>query len=220
MMKLPMLVIAVLLIGCSKSVPSKEQFLGKTMIPLAREFIQRNGLPYNSSFDTNCIKKYSVDFHAEKPGFTSHMTLTNGYFFMFWDDGTNSEIYYFSAGIRTSFNLARASKAEIQAVKALSLRNKLNDESALELAKHFFKLQGHKEADFHPAEFGPYTWGQKGDPDYIQYPFYIAQWYRKDANVKDRDKGILLPNITVTVSGISSNIVEYAKSFMPIGRDF
>jgi hypothetical protein len=140
---------------------------------------------------------------------------------MIWGDGTNSEIMFFHDGTKTFYNLARASKAEIQAVKALSLRNRLNDKSALELAKHFFKLQGHKEEDFHPPEFGPYTWGQKGAPDYIQYPFYMTEWYRKDVNLDDRNKGIVtLPCISIIVSGITSNMINYSKCFMPIGRDF
>jgi hypothetical protein len=190
------------------------------MLPLAQEFVRRNGLPHDGGFGTNSIKKYSVDFNVKWHGFISDMTMTNGYVFLFWGDRTNSEVWFFNDGTKTSYNLARASKAQIEAVKALSLRNKLNDKSALELAKHFFKLQGHKEEDFHPPEFGPYTWGEKGEPDYIQYPFYMARWYRKDANVKDREKGIILPNITIKVSGITSNLVDYQKNIMAVGRDF
>ena len=214
------LILTAFLFSCSRQPESEEQVLKETMLPLAQEFVRRNGLPYDGGFGTNSIKKYSVDFYDKKPGFNSNMALTNGYYFMFWGDGTNSEIMFFSAGTKTTYNLARASKAQIEAVKALSLRNKLNDKSALELAKHFFKLQGHKEEDFHPPEFGPNTWGEKGDPDYIQYPFYMAQWYRKDANVKDREKGIILPNITIKVSGITSNLVDYQKIIMAVGRDF
>jgi hypothetical protein len=33
-------------------------------------------------------------------------------------------------------------------------------------------------------------------------------------------KGMILPNITITVSGISSNMVDYAKCIMVVGRDF
>jgi hypothetical protein len=48
----------------------------------------------------------------------------------------------------------------------------------------------------------------------------MAQWYRKDANVKDREKDIILPNITITVSGITSNMADYAKCIMVVGGDF
>lgn len=215
-----LLILTPFLFSCSRQPQSKEQVLRDTMLPLAQEFVRRNGLPYDGGFGTNSIKKYSVDFNVKWHGFISDMTMTNGYFFMFWGDRTNSEVWFFNDGTKTSYNLARASKAQIEAVKALSLRNKLNDKSALELAKHFFKLQGHKEEDFHPPEFGPYTWGEKGEPDYIQYPFYMARWYRKDANVKDREKGIILPNITIKVSGITSNLVDYQKNIMAVGRDF
>jgi len=36
-----------------------------------------------------------------------------------------------------------APKEKLDAVKALILKNKLNETNALELAKKFFKLQGH-----------------------------------------------------------------------------
>ena len=92
-----LLVLIVLLCGCSRPVYSKEQVLRGTMIPLAQKFIRLNGLPFNADFGTNCIEKYGVDFYDKKPGCSADMKLTNGYFFMFFWDGTNSEIYFFNA---------------------------------------------------------------------------------------------------------------------------
>jgi hypothetical protein len=224
-----LIISSIFLVACSRPAHSQEQKLGlskdqvlqKIMIPLARQFIRTNGLPYDIGFGTNSIKRYNVDLYEKKPGGDFSLTLTNGCFFLYFWDGTNSEIRFYSDGTKTFYNLARASKEKIQAVKELSLRNKLNDATALELARHYFKLQGHKEEDFLLPEFGPYSWGEKGDPDYIQYPIYRAHWYRKDVKLKDRNEGVVtLPDVTITVSGITSNMVNYSKCFMPIGRDF
>lgn len=213
-----------LIVGCSRQPVrqplTKEHVLGEIMIPLAREFIERNKLPYGTNFSTNSVTRYRVNFLEDKPGCTSSMTLTNGcYFGIFWE-GTNSEVRNYHDKTRTGYNLGHATKAEFEAVKALGLRNKLNDETALKLAKEYFKLLGHREQDFHPVQFGPETWGEKGEADFIQFPFYQATWYRKDANLDDRARGELLPNIMIEVSGISSNMVSYSKCFMPVGRDF
>jgi hypothetical protein len=215
------MIIGILCSGCTKHIQSKERFLNETLIPLAQGFLQRNKLPSDANIRAKDIDTYSVEFFKKKPGCTASLSLTNGYYFSYIWDGSNAEVSLFHDKTKTTFNLANASPQEIKAVKALSLRNKINDISALELARHYFKLQGHREEDFLPVEFGPYTWGQINEPDYIQYPFYLAQWYRKDVNLKDRENGeVILPNVAIEISGISSNMVGYSKCFMPIGRDF
>jgi hypothetical protein len=97
----------------------------------------------------------------------------------------------------------------------------LNDQTALALAKKYFRLQGHKEENFHPVEFRQLSWAMKGDPDYVPLPFYEAVWYRKDVKETERDEGIArLPHVRIEVSGVTSNLVSYSKLHMPIGADF
>jgi hypothetical protein len=195
-------------------------FWGK-MIPLAQEFIRRNNLPDDSHFGTNDIRHYRVNFHQDRPGCSATLQLDNGYNFMFSSDGQNAEVWGFSDGSKTDYDLAGAPQDEIVAVKALSLRNKLNDQSALALAENFFKLQGHRDDDFHPVFFHQLCWGKKGDPDYVPFPFYLAQWYRKDVNLADAEKGIVtLPSVMIEISGIDRRLIIYTKVNMPIGRDF
>ena len=206
--------------GCSRPF-QKEQVLKTMLIPMAQEFLQRNGLPYEGAFDEDDIVKWRVDFNRGKPGFAASLTLTNGFYFSFFWDGTNSEIWSFDTGRRPSFKGIHSSKDKLQALRDLSLKNQLNDETALALAEHYFTLQGHKREDFYPVEFGPYTWGKTNDPDYFSLPFYIAQWYRRDVDLKVREEGeVAIPSVTIEISGISSNIIYYSKVFMPVGRDF
>ncbi len=195
-------------------------FWGK-MIPMAQEFIRRNSLPDDSHFGTNDIKLYRINFYRNRPGCSATLQLDNGYNFSFFSDGQNSEVWSFNDDTKTDYYLAGAPQGEIDAVKALSLRNKLNDQTALALAEKFFKLQGHKDADFHPVIFHQLGWGKKGDPDYVPFPFYLAQWYRKDTNLADAQKGVVtLPSVMIEISGIDRHLILYAKVNMPIGRDF
>ena len=211
---------AVVICGCSRSAKDKEQVMKIIAIPQIQRFIQRNELPYHEAISTNNIKKWRVDFFEKRLGGTAYFQLTNSYSFDVWWDGTNSEIRNFNGEDRPSFYLGDASKAKIEAYKALCLRNKLNDKTALELIKHYFRLQGHREEDFRLMDFGPETWGEKGEPDYMAFPYYKATWYRKDIDPFGVPYGIEIPQVEIEISGISSNMISYYKRGMPIGRDF
>jgi hypothetical protein len=134
--------------------------------------------------------------------------------------GTNAEIYAFNTPTRTTYYPGTLTGGELEAVKALNLRNKLTKKKALEIAKWHFKAMGLKEKDFHPPEF----WQVGGDPgvsDYFPVPFYEATWYRKDVNVEaDSATGKLMPQIHITVSGVTTNIIGYSKAYMPVGHDY
>jgi hypothetical protein len=202
----------------------QDLFLRREMIPLAKQFIHRNGLPSApSDLRTNDLKRCEIEFPGHWHGIAGDMILTNGYEFNFLSDGTNTDICGFSSGIKTTYNLENAPNAKIEAVRALNAKNRLNNNSALSLAKYFFKLQGHKEDDFHPPIFGQYRWGEPNEADYVPFPFYMAQWYRKDVRMEEREEGRTdLPMVMIEVSGITSNLVSYQKYYLPfgIGRDF
>jgi hypothetical protein len=82
-------------------------------------------------------------------------------------------------------------------------------------------VQGHKKANFHPVEFRQKTWGMPGDPDYLALPFYEAEWHRNDVKMEDREAGIFnLGKVRIEISGITSNLLYYSKTSMPVGSDF
>jgi hypothetical protein len=199
-------------------------YLESRMIPFAREFIKRNGLPYGTNFGADKILRYKVEFLTNRsaPFVMSSMRIEKQYAFDFRDDNGTMEVRSFwDASVRTYYDLSAAPKEKIQAVRAINLRNKLNDQTALALAKKYFRLQGHKEENFHPVEFRQLSWAMKGDPDYVPLPFYEAVWYRKDVKETERDEGIArLPHVRIEVSGVTSNLVSYSKLHMPIGADF
>jgi hypothetical protein len=200
-----------------------EFFWGK-MIPLAQEFIRRNNLPYDSKLGTNNIKHYRVELFRKRPGGTGSFRLENGYTFSFLSDGQAAEVSNFSDnGVKLPYSLVDAPKEEIEAVQALNLSNKLNDGTALELAKIYFGLQGHKETNFQPAELNQETW--YGGDDNLEnrfLPFYTIEWHRKDVKQEDRDNGniTMCPWVEIGISGITSNLIHYSKGYMPVGSDF
>jgi hypothetical protein len=122
--------------------------------------------------------------------------------------------------IKTYYELDDAPKEKIEAVKALNLKNKLNDKTALELAKKFFTLLGHKEEDFLAPECRQSYWVGKNDV-WGNLPYYEVIWYRKDVKMADVRSGIAaIPQVTMEISGVDSSLVSYSKLFMPIGSDF
>lgn len=208
----------------------EESFLRTKMIPLAQEFIKRNELP-TADFGTNNIKKYRVNFFTDgRVGCLAYVKLETGCLFDIRSDGTNAEVHDFNDGKTiTYYDLEGAPKEKVEAVRALVLANKLNKQSAAELAKKFFNLQGHDGANFHEPEIHQCYWvrGQAGeavtggtDPG-GPLPYYEIRWYRKDVTKEKRESGLSVPEVVIEVSGVTSNLISYHKyGYLPINRDF
>ena len=202
----------------------EELFFKEKMIPLAQEFVKRNEL-LTADFGTNNIKKYQVQFFTDgRQGCIADIKLKDGYRFEFYSDGQSVELSQFSDGkTKTYYALESAPKAEIEAVKALNLRNKLSNTNALNLAEKFFKLQGHKDENFNPPELHQSYWSGGDDNRGGELPYFEITWYRKDITKTDRESGDskkLLKSVTVEVSGIDSHLISYSKGLLPIGKDF
>jgi hypothetical protein len=209
-----------LLPGAPQGHFTEEQFL-----TLATNFLQRNSLP-PLDFGTNNIKRFSINKYAERPGCIAQLSLKSGQAISFVSDGTNTEVQAFRAETRIRYDLTDAPAEKVAAVKALNLRNKLNTVSALELARKYFRLQGHREADFRLTAFYQLKWLDQRAPDdapdsnYV-LPYYRAEWYRKDVTPAEIRSGkAILPQVTIEVSGADTNLISYFKGFMPAGRDF
>ncbi|HEY5297811.1 MAG TPA: hypothetical protein VIK59_07785 [Verrucomicrobiae bacterium] len=199
----------------------ESDFFWNKMLPLAQEFVTRNGLPA-VDFNTNNISKYRIEFFQDgRHGCTADLKLKGGYSFSFLSDGTNAEVWAFNDGrTKTYYELDNVPKEEIDAIKALNLRNKLNDKTALETAERFFKLEGHKEENFHPAELKQSYWVGKND-EWGYLPYYQTTWYRKDVTDVDRKSGTsTLPVVMIEVSGVDAHLISYTKAFMPVSKDF
>jgi hypothetical protein len=198
----------------------EEAYLKEKMIPLAQEFIKRVGLPNNFLLGTNQILKYKVDYFDDRPGCLAVMRLTNDYIFSFHTEKNQTEIWTFREIIKTYYELDDAPKEKIEAVKALNLKNKLNDKTALELAKKYFKLLGHKEENFHPPIIHQSYWVGENDV-WGNLPYYEVEWDRKDVDLADKEKGgSTLPVVNIYISGIDSSLLYYSKRYLPIGSDF
>jgi hypothetical protein len=206
----------------------EESYLKEQMIPLAREFMQRIGQTNDLPSAMNQVQKYRVDYFNDRPGCTANLTLTNGGSFGFYSEGGKSEVNYFVRSVKTYYSLTSASKQKIEAVKALLLQNKLNEEKAAALAKKYFTALGHKEENFHPLDFYPREilqdyWSGGDDGRGGKLPYYQITWYRKDVRrqeLDDHDSNAMLKIVIITVSGIDSSLISYEKDQLPIGSDF
>ena len=206
----------------------EEAYLKEEMIPLAQEFLLRIGQTNGLPSATNQVQKYSVNYFSDRPGCLADMTLTNGCGFSFHTETNKTEVWSFQRPIKTYYSLAGAPKAKIEAVKALLLQNKLNEEKAVALAKKYFELLGHREEDFHPLDFYPGEilqdyWSGGDDGHGGKLPYYQITWYRKDVRrqeLDDHDSNAMLKIVIITVSGIDSSLISYEKDQLPIGSDF
>ena len=199
----------------------KEQaYLTQTMIPLAQEFLQRVGQTNGLPMGTNQVKNYKVDYFNDRPGCTASMRMTNNWFLSFYTETNKTEVWTFHRNIKTYYSLAGAPQAKIDAVKALNLQNKLNKESAIVLAKKYFKLLGHKDENFHSQEISQCYWSGEESG---RLPYFEITWYRKDVTLKeleDNDSNAKLKTVIIEVSGIDSSLISYSKGLLPIGSDF
>jgi len=201
----------------------EESFFKEKMIPLAQKFVKRNEL-VAADFGTNNINKCQVQFFTDgRSGCTASLGLKSGYWFYYISNGQNTEICQFHDSTKTYYALENAPKEKIDVVKALNLRNKLSETNALQLAKKYFNLQGHKEENFHPAEVHQSYWSGGDDNRGGKLPYFDITWYRKDITKTDRESGdskMLLKSVTIEVSGIDSHLISYSKGLLPIGKDF
>lgn len=210
------------LCGSSMAGEREQNYFDGTMYPLAKDFLRRNALSPNADFNTNEIDRLKVDFFQDRPGAISSLRLTNKTLLGFYTEGTNSEVRSFNdLNVRPFLDYAYGPSERLKGMRTLNLGNKLTDQAALPLLKKCFLDQGHNETNFHPAEFRRMTDGVKGESNYIEMPFYEAQWYRKDVKQADRDAGYAaLPRVHIIISGLATNLVYYSKLFMPVGADF
>jgi hypothetical protein len=229
-MKSPILTIGVLLLFPVLGLAGEKEdaYLEKTMIPLAREFLQRIGQTNDLPSATNQVQRYRVNYFVDRPGCLADMRLTNGCGFSFHTESNITEVWSFQRPIKTYFVLENAPKEKIEAVKGLLLQNKLDEERAAALAKKYFKLLGHKEENFHPLDFYPGEilqdyWSGGDDGRGGKLPYYQITWYRKDVRrqqLDDHDSIAMLKIVVIKVSGIDSNLIAYEKDQLPIGSDF
>jgi hypothetical protein len=146
--------------------------------------------------------------------------MTNNWFLSFYTETNKTEVWTFHRNIKTYYSLAGAPQAKIDAVKALNLQNKLNKESAIVLAKKYFKLLGHKDENFHSQEISQCYWSGEESG---RLPYFEITWYRKDVTLKeleDNDSNAKLKTVIIEVSGIDSSLISYSKGLLPIGSDF
>ena len=200
-----------------------EAYLTEKMIPLAQEFLQRIGQTNKLSLETNQVKNYRVDYFNSRPGCTANLRLTNGCVLSFVTETNKTEIWSFQRPIKTYYNfMADTPKAKVEAVKALNLRNKLNEDTALALAKKYFRVMGHKEENFHPPEIAQCYWSGGEDNHGGKLPYYAVTWHRKDVDVVHLTENGHVGDryVVIEVSGIDASLISYSKGMLPIGRDF
>jgi hypothetical protein len=195
---------------------NKNEYLESNVLPLVRQFIKRNGIPFPVDFSTNEIAHWRVTFGDYPAATLASVNLKNHFIFGFTQRAGEKEINYFQ-DIQPSIPRVMTTSDPKEMRFLASRPNRLTAKTALDLAKKYFLLQGHKPENFHAPKFKQMGWGEKSDPDYIALPFYEAEWLRID--VKEAEPGSLYPKIHIIVSGLTANLACYDKLFMfiPVG---
>ncbi|MBF8297250.1 MAG: hypothetical protein HW389_3795 [Bacteroidetes bacterium] len=217
-----LVVVSVLMPSLALGQNNEVAYLQERMLPAVRDFIRRNQLAYDPDFPTNRIRHYRVEFAPEIDAVFSRMMLEKKYAFLLSEKAKVCEIWSFQDTETRPFrDYSNVTPEEREVI--LSRTNVLNKQSVLALAAKHFKLQGHREENFHPPEFWQHVLGEK-NPDpatHLPLPLYEATWYRKDVKLEERNSlGFAgMPNVLIIVSGLNSNLVYYSKVAMPVGRD-
>ena len=232
-MKTPVLALLTVLLFPALVVGGEKEttYLKETMIPLAREFLQRIGQTNDLPSVTNQVKQYKVDYFDDRAGCMANMRLTNGCVFSFHTETNHTEVWSFHRDVKTYYELEYPPKQKVEALRSLNSRNKLNKEGAAVLAAKYFKLLGHQEENFHPLDFypGAITQGywvstpEMPPANERLLPYYRVLWYRKDVKSEDLKNGnsnVDLKSVSIEVSGIDSSLISYSKGMLPIGSDF
>lgn len=223
-MKIAILILPALLLFPTLVMGGEKEnaYLKETMIPLARDFLERTGQTNNLSLGTNQVKNYKLDYFDDRSGCMAYLRLTNSFRFSFHTEANKTEVWVFQKQVKTYYALETAPKEKIEAIKALNLQNKLNKESALTLAKTYFRQVGRDEKNFHPPEIKQCYWSGGEDGRGGRLPYYEITWYRKDVDVKDlaESGNTNYKAVIIEVSGIDSSLISYTKLGMPIGSDF
>ena len=194
-------------------------YLKQKVIPLAQEFLWQIGETNCVPKATNQVRNFKVDYFDDRSGCMAVMRLTNDCIFRLHTEKEKTELWGFQRLIKTSYSLESAPKEKIQAIKSLNLNNKLNTNTALVLARKYFKLLRHNEDNFHPPNIIQSSWS--GEDGGGKLPYFEVSWYRKDVDLADREKGIAsLPEVEITVSGIDSSLLYYSRLYLPMGSDF
>ena len=194
---------------------NEDTYFEEKCLPLVRDFIRRNALPYDASFPTNRISHRQVEFSPASTVYLSRMMLDKRFAFLF--TGTqhlNSIDSYSDKG--SSWRPSLMDPNNEQQMHLLAERtNLLVTTSALALAREYFRLQGHDEKNFKPVKFEQMVWADAIPSRRIVLPFYEAEWLRKDATPAH---GLLPPSVRIIVSGLESNLAHYSKIALPIER--
>lgn len=194
------------------------------IIQTVREFARRNRVPLDPNFSPNEINSFRINYITNNPEFsaTGRIMVSNRFAFFFAVHDTNVEVSYFKL-VNPSMSALIENRPLSELASVAAKTNLLTEETAFRLAKEYFKLQGHKDENFHAPFFKQITFGNKEhDPKhYFAFPFYEAEWVRKDAkNVPSDLQQVMLPNVVIRVSGITSNLEYYSKVSLPVGKDF
>lgn len=188
--------------------PREDSYLQERCLPLVRAFIQKQAIAYDSLFPTGKIVFRRVDFSDESDVAVARVSLEKRLAFVLIGDGKTNAVTYFSD--RTNWKPAVMEPGRESEIRALAGQsNLLNHVTALVLARELFRLQGHREENFHPVEFQQMVWTEAAPQKRIPLPFYEARWARRDVKLPLHEQPSIYPSVRLVVSGVISNLVEY-----------
>lgn len=194
----------------------EERYFREQCLPLARAFLKTNHIAYDSEFPTNRIRNWKVNFTSESGVYSSQMALDGRVNFMFQGrEGAANLLQYFIDS--RAWRDVWLEPEHVEKLRSISAqRNCLTTNTALALARRCLMSQGYRETDFHPVIGEQVIWAGAIPQKRIVLPVYQFNWISRKVALPPKP-GQTPPSVRMTVSGISSNVVEYT-TFMPLPR--
>ena len=150
-------------------------------LPLVRTFIKRHNLDYDANFPTNKLVHWKVDFYDQANAVLSQLSLERRLVFDILEKNKIVDIQVFKDRKNWKPSLMEPEN-EKQMHSLAAQTNLFNKSTALAFARECFRRQGHEEQNFHPIVFTQVMWAESVPARRIVFPFYEAEWVRRDVN--------------------------------------
>ncbi len=201
--------------------PSEERTFYQSYVrPTVERFVQIPQLGFSNQVEKISTARWELDYiWNTNEVVLARIYLTNRVTLTVQIKGTNCAVSYYNNAKVNPLGVAGDESPE-RAIHYGKLKNTLDDQSALKLARDFFIAAGHQPRHFNFPNIWRLGWGNPDDKkNYIPLPFYEFTWLRKDVGVIEPGQ-VFYPRVRVVVSGLTQEVLTYSRFSLPILGDF
>ena len=193
----------------------EERYYTDHCLPVARAFIRTQPVGYDPFFPTNKVTHWKVEPATETKAFVSRLSIEKGRVtFLFLGRADTNYVMVFAdhSQWRSDWEASGPGTGRdyTQRQKTLAAQtNLLNTNTALTMARECLGRSGHDERDFDPPKVQQIILEKPGLPN-LALPLYHFEWRHRKVPAS-KDGSAYLSPVTMTISGATSNLVEYSN---------